>query len=183
MMSEDKNQDYLQKMIDEIKKYEKCLDKFESWFKWVSYDEVKNQDWYKEIESAVINHLAKKNYKIKPGDYGNYSMDIEDEQIYQELKLISNLNESELDRINTYTGDSKEENNQLTSKYELNIDKLRKELFKQIGGIDQTYLDNIFNNTLDNFKGQNRDDTPAKFIYGQTKDVAIKYEGIYYSSR
>ena len=173
--------DYIQEQFNKIEKYEQLTHEFEGWFKKLDYNQLKDKDWYQEIESAVINHLAKKNYKIEPGDYGNYRVSIEDGKIYQELKLISNLNESELDCIDVYTGNSNEANNQLMSTYKSNIDKLRKKLFETIDGIDQTYLNNIFSNTLDKFEGKNRDDTPAKFIYGQAKNIAKRQEGKYYS--
>ena len=136
-MSEDKNQDYLQKMIDEITKYEKCLDGFESWFKKLDYNQVKDKDWYQEIESAVINHLAKKNYKKQfTGHNDVYSIKIEDERIYQELKIISKLNVSEFNNVDTYIIKTEAKIDQEVYKYKSNIDKISKELYERIYWID-----------------------------------------------
>ncbi len=177
----DNNLDYIQGQFNKIEKYEQLTLEFENWFKQLDYDQIKNEEWYTEIESAVINHLAKRNYCIKGSNYLNgWEIKIEVENIYKELKLISNLDDSKFKLVDT-GANTEDKCHEASGNYQYNIDTIRQQLFSEKDGIDQTYLNNIFNNELDNFKGKDKYDKPAKFVYGQTKNVAIKYKVIGYS--
>ena len=174
--------DYIQEQFNKIEKYEQLTHEFEGWFKKLDYNQLKDKDWYQKIESAVINHLAKKNYCIKGSNYFNgWEIKIEDENIYKELKLISNLDDSKFKLVDT-GANTEDKCHEASDDYKNNIDIIRQQLFSEKDGIDQTYLNNIFNDELDNFEGKNRDDTPAKFIYGQVQNFAKKQEGKYYST-
>ena len=174
--------DYISDQFNTIKTYEALSAEFENWFEKLDYDQVKNKEWYTEIESAVINHLAKKNYRIKGSDYfDGWEIKIKDENIYKELKLISNLGDSKFKPVDT-GANTENKCLEVSGNYQYNIDIIRQQLFSKTEGIDQTYLNNIFNNELANFKGKDKHDTPAKFVYGQAQNVTKKYEGIGYSA-
>ena len=180
---DDNVNNYISDQFNTIKTYEALSAEFENWFKQLDYNRVKNEEWYTEIESAVINHLAKKNYRIKGSDYfDGWEIKIKDENIYKELKLISNLGDSKFKPVDTTGANTRGKCLEVSYNYKNNIDIIRQQLFSKTEGIDQTYLNNIFNNELANFKGKDKHDTPAKFVYGQAQNVTKKYEGIGYSA-
>ena len=175
--------DYISSKFNAIEKYEQLSAEFENWFEKLDYNQVKNEEWYTEIESVVINHLAKRNYQWINSHYFNgYGIRIEDSNIYKELKLISNLDKSKFKPVDTTGANTEEKCNAVLDNYEYNMSMIRQQLFSQTEGIDADWMNDIFNNELDNFEGKNRDDTPAKFIYGQVQNFAKKQEGKYYST-
>lgn len=184
---DDNVNNYISDQFNTIKTYEALSAEFENWFKRLDYDQVQNKEWYTKIESAVINHLAKRNYCITGSAYSNgWNIKIEDESIdkhiYEDLKLISNLDKFEFKPVDTTKANTKEQCDAVLDNYEYNMSMIRQQLFSQTKGIDADWMNDIFNNELDKFKGQDKYDTPAKFVYRQVQNFAKKQEGKYYST-